>query len=97
MDEKIIEILKSGKYTLIDVREEMELMMDGQFDEAINIPLGQIPNREDEILAIETPIIFFCRSGGRSGKALEHLTNLGLDNGYNGGGYLDLKQVFENL
>lgn len=95
MDERVIDIIKSGNYTLIDVREEMELMMDGQIAEAKNIPLGQIPDAENDILAIETPVIFFCRSGNRSGKALEHLNNLGLKEGYNGGGYLDLKQVFE--
>lgn len=96
MDEKIIQILESGNYALVDVREEMELMMDGKLDDAINIPLGQVPDREEEILSIDKPVILFCRSGGRSSKALEYLTNAGLKEGYNGGGYLDLKQYFEN-
>lgn len=97
MDERIIDLIKSGNYALIDVREEMELMMDGQLDEAKNIPLGQIPDAETEILAIEKPVILFCRSGNRSGKALEYLNSVGLKEGYNGGGYLDVKQVFESL
>lgn len=97
MDEKIIDVIKSRNYALIDVREEMELVMDGQLDEAKNIPLGQIPNSETEILAIEKPVIFFCRSGNRSGKALEHMNSVGLKEGYNGGGYLDVKQVFESI
>ncbi len=97
MDDKIVEILKSGNYALVDVREEMELMMDGKIDEAIHIPSGQIVDREEEILAIEKPVILFCKSGGRAGNALAYLQSKGLKEGYNGLGYLDLKQVFENL
>lgn len=35
------EVLKSGNYALIDVREPMELEMDGSIDGAKNIPLGK--------------------------------------------------------
>ncbi|MBE2274619.1 MAG: rhodanese-like domain-containing protein, partial [Flavobacteriales bacterium] len=34
------EVLQSGNYALIDVREPMELEMDGDIDGAENIPLG---------------------------------------------------------
>lgn len=87
----IEEVIKSGNYTLIDVREPMELDMDGSINGALNIPLGEIEEQQDEILAMEKPVIFFCRSGNRSGKALEYFQSQGLKEGYNGGGYSDLK------
>ena len=89
------EVLQSGNYALIDVREPMELEMDGDIDGAENIPLGEVPDRKDEILSIEKPVILFCRSGNRSGKALEFLQSQGLKDGYNGGGWAELKAHLE--
>lgn len=85
------EVISSGNYALVDVREPMELMMDGEIEGAVNIPLGELNSRKEEILSLDKPVILFCRSGNRSGKALEYLNNEGLINGYNGGGYADLK------
>ena len=87
----LTEVLQSKNYELIDVREPMELEMDGNIEGAINIPLGEVEDRKDEILSIEKPVIIFCRSGNRSGKALEYLNSQGLKDGYNGGGWADLK------
>ncbi|KQT18573.1 sulfurtransferase [Chryseobacterium sp. Leaf404] len=87
------EVIKSGNYALIDVREPMELEMDGNIEGAKNIPLGEVEDRQDEILSIEKPVILFCRSGNRSGKALEYLNSQGLKEGYNGGGWADLKSA----
>ena len=89
------EVLKAGSYTLIDVREPMELEMDGNIEGAKNIPLGEVEDRQEEILSIEKPVIIFCRSGNRSGKALEYLNTQGLKEGYNGGGWAELKQAIE--
>ncbi|MBS1572759.1 MAG: rhodanese-like domain-containing protein [Bacteroidetes bacterium] len=91
------DILKSGNYSLVDVREPMELEMDGEFDNAINIPLGEIEERKEEILSLENPVVLFCKSGNRSGRALEFLEANGLKNGYNGGGFAHLKSVIESL
>lgn len=91
------EILKSGNYQLIDVREPMELEMDGSIDGAENIPLGEVADRKDEILNLDKPVVVFCRSGNRSGKALEYLTAEGLQNGFNGGGFVDLQERLDNL
>lgn len=88
-------VLQSGNYELIDVREPMELEMDGNIDGAKNIPLGEVEDRQDEILSIEKPVILFCRSGNRSGKALEYLNSQGLKEGYNGGGWAELKAHLE--
>lgn len=86
------QVLESGNYTLIDVREPMELDMDGAISSAVNIPLGEVEERAQEILDIEGAVVIFCRSGNRSGKALEFLQSKGLENGYNGGGYAELSQ-----
>ena len=91
------EVLQSGNYALIDVREPMELEMDGDIDGAENIPLGEVADRKDEILSIEKPVVLFCRSGNRSGKALDFLNNQGLKDGYNGGGWAELKEKIENI
>lgn len=91
----LTEVLKSGNYELIDVREPMELEMDGNIDGAKNIPLGEVEDRKEEILSLEKPVVIFCRSGNRSGKALEYLTSQGLKDGYNGGGWADLKATIE--
>ena len=87
----LADVLQSGNYALIDVREPMELEMDGNIEGATNIPLGEVEDRKEEILSIEKPVILFCRSGNRSGKALEFLNAQGLKDGYNGGGWADLK------
>ncbi len=89
------EILTSGNYQLIDVREPMELEMDGHIEGAKNIPLGEVEDRKDEILSIDQPVVLFCRSGNRSGKALEYLNAQGLKDGYNGGGWAELKQTID--
>jgi len=89
------EVLKSGNYQLIDVREPMELEMDGSIEGAKNIPLGEVEDRQEEILSIEKPVVLFCRSGNRSGKALEYLNTQGLKDGYNGGGWSELKATIE--
>lgn len=86
------EVLQSGNYELIDVREPMELIMDGEVNGAKNIPLGEVEDRKDEILNSGKPVILFCRSGNRSGKALEYLQSQGLENGYNGGGYAEVRE-----
>ncbi|MDY3364296.1 rhodanese-like domain-containing protein [Riemerella anatipestifer] len=93
----IEEVLKSGNYHLIDVREPMELEMDGYIEAAKNIPLGELEDRKEEVTSLDGNVILFCRSGNRSGKAVEYFKSLGLTNVYNGGGYVDLKEVLDNL
>lgn len=92
----IQEVLASGKYHLIDVREPLELEMDGAIEGAQNIPLGEVEARAEEIINLPNPLILFCRSGNRSGKALELLYDNGLKEGYNGGGYIQLKALLED-
>ncbi|MEY2793257.1 MAG: hypothetical protein RJA76_1249 [Bacteroidota bacterium] len=61
---------------IIDVREEYE------FDEfnigATLIPLGELPDRIDEIENLkDEELIVHCRSGARSGRAKDYLTSIG--------------------
>ena len=57
----IQKILDAGNYHLIDVREPEELITDGAIEGAVNIPLGEIEERKNDILSLEGNIIFFCR------------------------------------
>ena len=88
-------ILQSGNYHLIDVREPIELEMDGAIDQATNIPLGEIEEHTDQIANMSGPKIVFCRSGNRSGKAMEYLKSQGIEDVYNGGGYQEVASQLE--
>ena len=65
-------------HLLLDVREQNErdfAHIGGQF-----IPLGELPDRMDELDADENaPVYVYCRSGGRSAKATAFLRQQGLD------------------
>ncbi|MFD2612871.1 rhodanese-like domain-containing protein [Paenibacillus gansuensis] len=62
---------------IIDVREDEEVAA-GMIPGAKHIPLGQLPERYDEIE--KTPELFImCRSGGRSSRACEYLSSLGFE------------------
>ena len=89
----IQKILDAGNYHLIDVREPEELITDGAIEGAVNIPLGEIEERKNDILSLEGNIIFFCRSGNRSGKATDFFKNEGLDRVFNGGSYETLSKL----
>ncbi|CAM4117306.1 rhodanese-like domain-containing protein [Cytophagaceae bacterium 50C-KIRBA] len=70
---------KNESLYIIDVREEHE------FDEfnigAQLIPLGELPERLDEIEADkDAEIIVHCRSGARSGRAQQYLSSEGYGN-----------------
>ena len=90
----IQEILDTRNYHLVDVREPMELITDGAIEGALNVPLSELEERKDEILNLKGYIIFFCKSGGRSGKAVDFFKEKGISNIYNGGGYNDLSKLF---
>lgn len=93
----IEEVLKTGNYHLIDVREPMELEMEGNIEEAQNIPLGELEERKQEVVNLSGNKIFFCRSGNRSGKAVDYFKSEGMVDVYNGGGYQDMKTALENI
>lgn len=67
----------SSGAAVLDVREPDEYR-DGHVPGAPLIPLGDLPERSDEI-STTGPLLVICRSGARSRKASEHLRSLGID------------------
>lgn len=68
------EIVKQADTTIVDVRSTWEVET-GQYPGAINIPLEELPQRLSEFEAFEGPIVLYCRSGNRSGMALQFCNN----------------------
>ena len=78
----------------IDVRSENEFNS-GHLKGAVNIPLDQLQQRYNEIEGLgEVPVVFYCRSGNRSGQAVSYLRQVGIDNIYNGGSIEDVQYYF---
>ncbi len=65
------------RMNMIDVRESDEIAT-GKITDAIHIPLGEIPARLEELDKTK-PYTIICRSGGRSGRAVEFLEEEGYD------------------
>ncbi len=63
-------------FQLLDVRETYE-REEGHIG-GVHIPLGQLEERFVE-LSHETPIVIYCRSGGRSQRACALLNEEGFD------------------
>lgn len=75
----------------IDVRTAEEYSA-GHLEGSINIPYDEIEQKITEISADKTADIqLYCRSGRRSGIALETLRSLGYRNATNAGTYEQLK------
>jgi rhodanese-related sulfurtransferase len=60
---------------LVDVREPDEVA-EGTLPGAVNIPVGELPDRLSE-LDQSRRVVVLCRSGGRSTKAATLLTDAG--------------------
>jgi phage shock protein E len=67
--------LDSREAVLIDVREPDE-WREGHVAGARHIPLGDLPARLGEVPQ-DRPVLLFCRSGNRSGKATAFLRQQG--------------------
>lgn len=79
VDELKARIDNGDKFVFIDVREEYEYEDDNLA--AWNIPLGDLPDKLDELEAHkEDEIIIHCRSGARSGNAKNFLASKGFTN-----------------
>ena len=70
--------LEAGEpLNLIDVREVAEVQ-EGHIPGIVNIPLGTLPERVNE-LDKNKPYIMICRSSARSGQATAFLESKGFD------------------
>ena len=91
----IKEILEKEDVTIVDVRNTWEYE-EGHVNNAVNIPLNEIPARIDEFRKLNRPVILYCRSGNRSGAAVHILKQAGVTNVYNGGGIFDMLKITLN-
>jgi len=89
------EIVRTPGTAVIDVRTPGEFQM-GHVRGAINIPLDEVPQRVAEIAALPAPRVLYCRSGNRSGIAVQMLKQAGLTDLYNGGGLFDMEIMLAN-
>lgn len=73
---EVMELLrKDTAVSIIDVREDVEVAA-GKISGARHIPMGEIPERLDEIDRDQEHILV-CRSGNRSGRVAEFLQSQG--------------------
>ncbi|PCI96703.1 MAG: sulfurtransferase [Flavobacteriales bacterium] len=77
--------------TIVDVREPFECE-EGMIEGSINIPLGDVPNKIEEFKAMKRPLVLCCKSGNRSGQAVQFLEANGLEDLYNGGSWGEVNE-----
>jgi phage shock protein E len=78
---------------LIDVRTREEFAQ-GHLDGALNIPYQEIDKLMSAIGTDKTrPVVVYCRSGNRSGRAMGVLETKGYTNIFNGTGLEALKET----
>lgn len=83
----LVEIPQIDVQTLADLRKEgvplFDVRQPDEYEEArvpgaTLIPLGEVPDRVAEF-PTDTPVYVICKSGGRSGQAVEFLRDQGVD------------------
>ncbi|KRW59925.1 rhodanese-like domain-containing protein [Pseudomonas sp. TTU2014-080ASC] len=90
-----VDALQSPETVLIDVRTEAEFA-EGALDGAENISYEHIAEQITTLAPDkDTTIVLYCRSGRRSGIALDSLRALGYTHVINAGGYKELKDALE--
>lgn len=89
---QLSDLIQQPNSIIIDVRESWEFS-GGNVEGSVNIPLGEVPARVDEIARMGNPIILVCASGNRSGMAANFLAARGVQNVYNGGGWYETERA----
>lgn len=89
---KIQDYLKKDAI-ILDVRTDREFKS-GAIKNAKHIPLDDLRNHVDELKKLNKPIIVYCASGVRSGKAAKFL-NLNNIDAVNGGGINSLSSILK--
>ncbi|GAL85791.1 hypothetical protein MYP_3020 [Sporocytophaga myxococcoides] len=88
---KLVQQLKNREVYLIDVRTPEEYN-EGNLEYSLNIDYnGKDFKKNLSKLDKQKPVYVYCRSGNRSGKALDSLKALGFSKYYNIGGFENLK------
>ena len=78
------DLLKKPTTLVVDVRSPLEYGAE-HIPGAQNIPLEEITTRLTEFRSIHKPVVLYCRSGNRSGMAVNILKQNGITDVYNGG------------
>ena len=78
--------------TIVDVRTPEEYAGE-HIPNAINIPYDQVAQRINEFKRMQKPIIAYCRSGNRSGIAVDTLKQNGITEAINAGSLEDIKKT----
>lgn len=81
-------LIEQGAF-LVDVRTPDEFSQ-GHLAGSTNYPLNTI-NTAFANVDKEMPIVVYCRSGNRSGKAMDYLKNAGFTHVHNGGGLEEMQ------
>ena len=74
---QVANLVREGKVQLIDVRESYE-WDEGRIPGARHLELGQV-TAQAETIDRETPVVFYCRVGGRSAMAANAFRQSGYD------------------
>lgn len=82
--------LREKGAVIIDVRTSAEFKA-GHIKDALNVPLDTVSRQLQMIKKINKPVIAVCRSGSRSGMAVNILKKAGIE-AYNGGAWDLLKR-----
>lgn len=88
-DRSELRALLDGKALVVDVRTPGEFAS-GHHPRAVNIPVDQVESRIAEFGEKTKPVVVYCQSGNRSGKAKRALEAAGFTSVTNAGGYKDL-------
>jgi phage shock protein E len=86
------ELLNKRDTVLVDVRSPWEYDSE-HLPGAQNIPLEELSTRINEFKSIRKPVVLYCRSGNRSGMAVNILKQNGITDVYNGGSLTDLQSL----
>lgn len=81
---------------IIDVRTPEEFKM-GHIAGSVNIPLIDIPSRMHELKNLNETLVLCCVTGNRSGQAAYFLEQNGLQHVLNGGSWLELNALIEQI
>jgi len=87
---KLKELVKNPATVVVDVRSPWEYEME-HIPGAKNIPLEEVTARVAELKSIHQPVVLYCRSGNRSGIAVNILKQNGVTDVYNGGSLADIQ------
>ncbi len=97
MPEELEDLLNKENVFLLDVREPYEYEI-AKIEGAVLIPLGQIPQRINDLPKDKT-IVVMCHHGGRSKSVMDYLLDNGFNSVYNLEGGIDAYalEVDDNL